>query len=125
MSTLVQLIPIMAVLAVSAFAGEFAWHYIRWRRQHSGTDLPMTPLSLRRYWGFRAKGVGAAIVLALYAATIAVGFADSTLGGYLFFGVGTAVLVIFMTAVSAWWARRIAMSWWRRAEAENDPTRSH
>lgn len=72
----------------------------------------MTPFSLRRYWGFRAKGVGAAIVVALYVAAIAVGLADSTPGGYLFFAVGVVVLVIFMTAVGTWGARARARSWW-------------
>ena len=118
-----QLIPVVAMVGISAFAGEFAWHYVRWRLQHRGTDLPMTPFSLRRHWGFRAKGVGAAIVLTLYAAAIAVGLADSRLGGYLFFGVGVAVLVIFMTAFYTWRARTIARGWWHRAEAENDPAR--
>lgn len=80
----------------------------------------MTPFSLRRYWGFRAKGIGAAIVVALYAGAIAVGLADSTLGGYLFFGVGVAVLIIFMMAFYTWRARSVARRWWRRAEAEND-----
>jgi hypothetical protein len=124
MSDALPLIPLVAMLALSAFAGEFAWHYVRWRRQHWRTDLPMTPFSLRRYWAFRAKGVGAAIVLALFAATIAVGLADSTLGGYLFFGVGIAVLIVLMTAVRTWWTRRIVGSWWRRAEAASDPARN-
>lgn len=121
---MLQLIPVVAMLGLSAIAGEFAWHYLRWRLQHRGTDLPLTPFSLRRYWGFRAKGVGAAIVLALYGAAIAVGLANSTLGGYLFFGVGVAVLVIFMTAYYTWRARTIARGWWRRAEAKNDPART-
>jgi hypothetical protein len=46
-------------------------------------------------------------VLALYAAAIAVGFADSTLGGYLVFGVGVAVLIVFMTAYYTWRFRSI------------------
>ena len=124
MSDALPLIPLVAMLAISAFAGEFAWHYVRWRRQHWRTDLPITPFSLRRYWAFRAKGVGAAIVLALFAATIAVGLADSTLGGYLFFGVGAAVLIVFMTAYRTWRARSIARWWWRRAEAASDPARN-
>jgi len=123
MSAALELSPLVAMIAISAFAGEFAWHYVRWRRQHRG-DLPMTPFSLRRYWAFRAKGVGAAIVLALFAATIAVGLADSTLGGYLFFGVGVAVLVIFMTAYYTWRLRTIARWWGRGAEAESDPARN-
>jgi hypothetical protein len=118
-----QLVPFVAVLTISAFAGEFAWHYVRWRRQHQG-DLPMAPFSLRRYWAFRAKGVGAAIVLALFAAAIAVGLADSTVGGYLFFGVGMAVLVVFMTAYYTWRLRTIARWWGRGDAAGRDPARN-
>jgi hypothetical protein len=84
----------------------------------------MTPFSLRRYWAFRAKGVGAAIVLALFATTIAVALADSTLGGYLFCGVGVAVLIVFMTALFTWAARSRARWRWRRAEATSDPARN-
>ena len=124
MSAALELIPLVPMLAISAFAGEFAWHYVRWRRQHRGTDLPMTPFSLRRYWAFRAKGVGAAIVLALFVAAIAVGLADSTLGGYLFFGVGVVVLVIFVTAYYTWRLRTIASWWGRGAEGESDPARN-
>jgi hypothetical protein len=122
---MLQLIPLVALLAISVLAGEFAWHYVRWRLHHRGVDIPMTPFSPRHYWGFRAKGVGAAIVLALYLATIAIGLADSALGGYLFFGVGVVVLAIFMTAIGTLWARAVARSWWRRAEAQNDPARNH
>jgi hypothetical protein len=123
MSGALQLIPFVAMLAISAFAGEFAWHYVRWRRQHHG-DLPMAPFTLRRYWAFRAKGVGAAIVLALFAAAIAVGLADSTVGGYLFFGVGAAVLAVFMTAYYTWRLRTIARWWGRGDTADRDPARN-
>ena len=123
MSGALQLIPFVAMLAISAFAGEFAWHYVRWRRQHQ-SHLPMAPFSLRRYWAFRAKGVGAAIVLALFAAAIAVGLADTTVGGYLFFGVGAAVLAVFMTAYYTWRLRTIARWWGRGDTADRDPARN-
>jgi hypothetical protein len=123
MSGALQLIPFVAMLAISAFAGEFAWHYVRWRLQHQ-SDLPMAPFSLRRYWAFRAKGVGAAIVLALFAAAIAVGLADSTVGGYLFFGVGAAVLAVFMTAYYTWRLRTIARWWGRGDTADGNPARN-
>lgn len=69
-------------------------------------------------------GIGAAIAVALEAAVLGIGIVNRTLGGYLLFGIGVVTIVIFMTAYYAWRARRIAKSWWGRAQAENDPSRS-
>src|SRR5712691_9062316 len=123
MGTALQLIPLLAFLVVVGLAGELAWHYLRWRRLQHGTDIGTMPFSLGRYWGLRAKGAGAGIALALFAAAIAIGLANPTLGGYLFVGVGIASFVVLMTAYYVWRARAISRRWWRRAEAENDPGR--
>ncbi len=124
MGAAVQLIPLIAFLVAIALAGELAWHYLRWRRLRQGTDIGMMPFSLGRYWGLGAKGAGAGIALALFAAAIAVGLANPTLGGYIFIGVGIAAFVVLMTAYYVWRARSISRRWWRRAEAENDPERN-
>jgi hypothetical protein len=124
MGAVLQLIPLLAFLVAIAFAGELAWHYLRWRRLHQGVDIGTMPFSLGRYYGLRAKGAGAGIALALFVAAIAIGLANPTLGGYLFVGVGIAAFVILMTAYYVWRARAISRRWWRRAEAENDPARN-
>jgi hypothetical protein len=101
-----QVLAVMAIFLVPAVAGELAWQWIR-RRRGSGR---------------RVVGVGAAIAVALVAADIAIDIANPTLGGYLLFGIGVVTIVIFMTTYYAWRARSIAKRWWRRAEAENDPS---
>jgi hypothetical protein len=102
-----QVLAVMAIFLAPAVAGELAWQWLRQRRGE----------------GRRIVGVGAAIAVALVAADIAISIANPTLGGYLLFGIGVVTIVIFMTAYYAWRARSIAKRWWRRAEAENDPSR--
>lgn len=111
MGALLQLMPAVAFLVVIVVAGEVAWHYARWRRLHPGLDIGTTQLRLSRYWGLHTKGAGAAIAVALFAAAIAIGLANETLGGYLFFGLGIVALGILMTAYYVWRIRAIARRW--------------
>jgi uncharacterized membrane protein len=103
-----QVLAVIAIFLAPAVAGELAWQWLR----------------RRRGGGRRIVGVGAAIAVALVAADLAIGITSPMLGGYLLFGIGVVTIVVFMTAYYAWRARRIAKRWWRRAEAENDPSRN-
>ncbi len=102
-----RVLAVIGIFLAPAVAGELAWQWLRRRRGD----------------GRRIVGVGAATAIALVAADLALDVANPTLGGYLLFGIGVVTIVIFMTSYYAWRARSIAKRWWRRAEAENDPTR--
>jgi len=109
MSALLQVIAIVAFLAVLILLPDVAWHLLRLRRLRSGIDIGTMPWSPAYWYGLRMKGAVVGLSFALVAGVVALGASDLRLGGYVLLLVGAMFVLGGLAMLLDW--QRIGSRW--------------